>query len=59
MELTQEMHTAINWLDRIELENILTSISIECYGYESDDQLRDCIRDNIEDGTLDVSILEV
>lgn len=56
--LSQEIHKKINWLDRIALENILTSISIECYGYESDDDLRDAIRENISDGTLDPSVLD-
>jgi hypothetical protein len=48
----------LNWLDRSELESILESVSIACYPNESDDTLRDAIVSNIEDGTLDVSVLE-
>jgi len=53
--MDQKIHTAINWLDRDQILGILESIGIQCYDSESDDYLRDVIRENIEDGTLRTS----
>lgn len=48
----------LNWKDRSELEAILESVGIASYPNETDDQLIDAILANIEDGTLDVSVVE-
>lgn len=49
----------LNWKDRHELEIILESIGIACHESESDDELRDAIIANIEDNTLDPSVMEM
>ena len=48
----------LNWKDRGELESILASVGIESYPNETDEELKDAIIANIEDGTLDASVVE-
>lgn len=55
MEISQDIHTALNWMDRAEIVKILEGISIQCYDHESDQTLRDAVIQNLEDGTLDPS----
>lgn len=49
----RDVRTALNWMDRSKLEEILRSVCIECYPNETDDELKDAIVANVEDGTLD------
>lgn len=51
--MTRELWTALNWMDRSKLEEILRSVSIECYPNETDKELKEAIVANVEDGTLD------
>lgn len=50
--IRQEVLTAINWLDRARIVAILESYGFACYDYETNDELRESIRVNIEDGTI-------
>ncbi|WP_305906292.1 hypothetical protein Q9L42_020825 (plasmid) [Methylomarinum sp. Ch1-1] len=56
--MEQEQHTAINWLDRDDIVDILESHGFACYDKESTDELREALRANIEDGTIDAACLE-
>jgi len=58
MEISQDIHTALNWMDRAEIVKILEGISIQCYDHESDQTLRDAVVQNLEDGTLDPSDID-
>lgn len=53
--ISQEVHTALNWMDRAQVVELLEGISIQCYDHESDQVLRDAVIQNVEDGTLDES----
>ena len=47
--MKQIIHTAINWLSRAELIDILESpCGMACYDDESTDELRDAVRDIAE-----------
>lgn len=50
--MEQSMHTAINWMTRGELELILETNGFAVYSYETDDELRDAVRENVDDGTI-------
>jgi hypothetical protein len=52
-----DLHKAINWLDREQIVKILENYGFACYDSESTDSLRDALRANIEDGTIDPSDL--
>jgi len=53
--MKQELHTQINWMDRQMVIDILQDVAcIQCYDSESTDELRDTLRENIEDGTIEV-----
>jgi len=54
----QEWWTALNWMDRSQLEDILAGVGIASYPKESDDELKQAIISNIQDGTLDPSVLD-
>lgn len=58
-QISQEIHTALNWMDRSEIVAILEGISIQCYDHESDAILREAVIQNIEDGTLDASSINL
>ena len=58
MEITNEVSRAINWLDRGAVVHILENYGFACYDSESDDQLRDALRENIADGTIPASALD-
>ena len=56
-ELSQDDHTQLNWLNYDRLKEILTGISIAVHHGESEDDLREAVRSNIEDGTLGKDVL--
>lgn len=56
--ITNEVSKAINWLDRDQIVKILESYGFACYDKESTDDLRDELRNNIADGTIDPSVLD-
>ena len=57
-QMDQETHTRINWLDREDIVKILENYGFACYDSESTDALRDALRSNIADGTIDPSVLD-
>lgn len=56
-QISQEVHTALNWMDREQIVDLLKGISIQCYDHESDQVLREAIIQNIDDGTLEESVV--
>jgi len=57
MPANREIWTALNWMDRADLEAILASVSIACYESESDSDLKRAIVDNIDDGTIEEDVV--
>lgn len=55
--MDQEIHKAINWLDREQIVKILENYGFACYDSESTDDLREDLRANIADGTIEPSVL--
>jgi hypothetical protein len=49
---SQEIRTAINWLDRSRIVKLLESASIHCGDDEDLEELKDALFENIEDGTI-------
>jgi hypothetical protein len=56
--MDQEIHKAINWLDREQIVKILENYGFACYDSESTDDLREALRANIADGTIELSVLD-
>lgn len=56
--MDQEIHKAINWLDRAKIVEILEDYGFACYDHESTDDLREELRVNIMDGTIDRAVLD-
>lgn len=56
--MDQETHKAVNWLDREQIVKILEDYGFACYDSESTDELREALRANIADGTIDPSVLD-
>lgn len=52
-ETDQSLWTALNWMDRSQLEEILAGVGIQSHPSESDDELKQAIIANVEDGTID------
>jgi len=48
----------INWLGRNQIVELLESVCIACYDSESTDELREALQSNIEDGTIDPSLID-
>ena len=48
----EEMH--ISLLSRSEMVDLLESVSIQCYDSESDAELREAVKVNILDGTIEL-----
>lgn len=58
-DISQNINKAINWLDREKVVKILEEYGFACYDLESTDDLRSALRENITDGTIDSSVLDV
>lgn len=50
--MEQATHTTINWMDRDQIVASLEAVGIACYDKESDDELREALRQNVMDGTI-------
>lgn len=57
--MDQNIHKAINWLDRKQIVEILENYGFACYDSESTDELRDALRANIEDGTINPAVFDI
>jgi len=55
--MDNEIEKSINWLSREEIVKILEGYGFACYDSESTDELRDALRINIADGTIDETVL--
>jgi len=55
--MKQEIHTQINNLEPIEILTLLMQIGIEVNETDMIGDLREAVRQNVEDGTLDASQL--
>ena len=55
--MDQTLHTAINWLDREDIVAILEDHGFACYDNEATQELREALREGVEDGTIDVSAI--
>lgn len=53
--MNQEIHKAINWLDRSDIETLLETHGFAVYDTESTDELRESLRENVMDGTIPAS----
>lgn len=52
--MDQAIHARINWMDREEVVALLENVGIACYDSESTDELRDALRENVMDGTIEL-----
>ena len=50
--MEQTIHTAINWLDYDRIKSILEQYGFAVYGEDSENALREALRENIMDGTI-------
>lgn len=57
--MEQNTHTAINWLDRSKVQELLEDNGMAVYDSESTDDLKDTLRDCIESGDIAATALEV
>lgn len=56
--MKQSTHTAINWLERKRIVELLEENGMACYDSESTDDLRDILRQCIEDGDISPDAVE-
>ena len=56
--MEQTIHTQINWLERHQIQSILQEYGFAVYDSENTDDLRETLRENIQDGTISKSVLE-
>ncbi len=54
--MEQSKHTAINWMERQEIVSILENNGFACYDRESTDDLREALREGIEDNSISLDI---
>ena len=52
MKLTQKIHTAINWLSRQQIVELLESNGMACYDSEDTDSLRATLAQCIEEDEI-------
>ncbi|ABO59831.1 hypothetical protein BSFA1_80600 (plasmid) [Burkholderia sp. SFA1] len=58
MTLSQAQHRAINCMDRTTVVGILENYCFQCYEHETTSELRDALRSNLEDRTIDTCVLD-
>ena len=52
IQMKQSIHTALNWMDYSKLKAILEEHGFAVNPDESEDDLREAVRANVEDGTI-------
>jgi len=52
MRLAQEQHTAINWLERAKIQELLEGNGMAVYDSESTDDLKATLIQCVEDGEI-------
>ena len=50
--MDQKIHTAINWLERHKIQSILQEYGFAVYDNDDTAELRECLRENVMDGTI-------
>lgn len=50
--MKQSVHTAINWLSRNRIQELLEGAGFAVYDSESTDDLRETLRDSVESGDI-------
>lgn len=55
--MKQEYHTRINWLDRTQIVEALEGVGIACFDSETTEDLREALRENVLDGTINPDTL--
>lgn len=50
--MRQDIHTRINWLNREQIERIMTDWGFHCSADETENELREALRENVMDGTI-------
>lgn len=50
--MKQAVHTAINWLSRNQIQELLEGAGFAVYDYTSTDDLRDTLRECVESGDI-------
>lgn len=48
----------VNWMDRDDIVRILEDNGFACHDHETDDNLREALVTNIQDNTIDDSVLD-
>jgi len=56
-ELTHSIHAAITWMSRDRIQLILESHGFAVYDNETEDSLRDALRANVFDGTINPGVV--
>lgn len=56
--MTQEEHTAINWLGRDKIVALLEGNGMACYDSESTDDLREALKECIKDGDISMEAID-
>ncbi len=56
--MDQEYHTAINWMGYDDLKALLESHGFAVNASESEDDLREAVRQNVMDGTIPESEID-
>lgn len=56
--MKQSTHTQINWMDRGAIISVLEQYGFACCDSESTELLRETLRDNIMDGTIDETCVD-
>ena len=56
--MTHETHTAVNWLSRNQIVSILEAEGFGCYDTESTDDLKEILKEGIEDSSIPMSVIE-
>lgn len=52
--MDQKIHTAINWLSRQQIVELLEGNGMACYESESIEDLREALKQCVEDGDISV-----
>lgn len=50
--MNRELETRLDWLEHEQIVDVLSNAGINCYDYESTDDLLEALKSHIEDGTI-------
>ena len=55
---SRDTASTLNWAERDKIIEIMESYGFACHDSEDTDELRDALRQNIDDGTIPASVLD-